>query len=225
MFRKLCFFFFATALFVSLNAVAARASTTVFFNDVTSDSYNTTSCFPLYGTSVMTEGPIAAASEFKSLAGGNVTDIGVMLDYHIYTGEFVVEVWNSSYSASFNHNAPSDLRWTSAEYTIPTTYHTGTLVNVSVSGLSLTKDQDYFLVVRASKPTSDIDWHQALNGATGWTYQYYKNGSTWEWQTYSTGGYLASFNVEGNTSVPIPCTVLLLGSGLLGIAGFRKRIK
>jgi hypothetical protein len=115
--------------------------------------------------------------------------------------------------------------WASTQYAVPSLYPNGTLMNVSVSSLTLTKDQDYFLVVRASDPNSDVDWHQALSGPTGLTYQYSQNGSTWSWQPWSTGGNLASFNVEGNTPVPVPCAALLFGSGLLGIAGFRKRIK
>lgn len=217
MFRKLSFLLFATALFVNLNAVAASA--TVLYNDVTSDSYVTGSVFPVYGTTLWPPGPVAAASEFTPTATGNVTDIGVLMDYRGYPGstnQFAVEVFNST------SNAPSSLLWTSSPttYTAPSNYTTGTLVDVSVSGLTLTAGQNYFLAVVASDPNSDMDWHQDLNGVTGLSYQLI--GGTW---SSLSSGNLGAFEVLDNTPTPIPAAAWLLGSGLMGLLGLRKKEK
>ena len=234
MFRKLSCLLFASAVFVGLNAAPAKAAPIVFFNDVTAES-STSSVNPVVGADYV--GPTSVASAFTSLAAGSVSDIDVIMNWRGLggtTGGFTIQVYDGSASTG-----PSTLLFTSSVYTATAVYgNPGTPIDVAVTGLTLTQGDNYFVAVSASDPNSDIDWDQSAvhtgtpGAATGYSYQYFPPGTpscapNCGWLSLSTGGYLGAFEVLGpdNTPSPVPepSSLLLLGTGLVGVVGALRR--
>jgi hypothetical protein len=76
---------------------------------------------------------------------------------------------------------------------------------------------------------SPVSSQVALEGSVWPHYTYGDNEQGWVVQNGNTGGqanlYVISFDAPAPAPVPEPATMLLLGSGLVGLVGFRKRFK
>lgn len=217
--KKLCFLFLTLALSICLGAPAANATPITFF-----DSLGTayTGSFSPYGSSV--GWPRAWAGQFSVSASGSVSEIDLEIakrfDSAGYSGAFTVEVWQSS-GTTFGSKL-----YTSSEQVASAVYPNSlvgfnpstALQPISVTGLNLTAGQSYFLVVRASQPTSDVVWYSS-SGTVGSSLQLLSDG----WSLYSTQAYEPAFKIVGQSAVPIPSAVLLFGSGLTGLGFLRRR--
>ena len=230
MFKKFYFLFLAIVASISLGVVAANAAPVTFFNSLGSTYTGT---YDMYGSAVANgTWPNAYAGGFTALSSGSVTEIDLEITSRFaagagYSGDFTVGV----YSNLANPPLFSSEQTASAVYTypVPAGYNPLTdLQSISVSGLNLTAGQSYFVVVTASESNSDIDWF-ASSSTIGTTEQLLGGGA---WSLYSTEADEPAFKIIGETlppppppSVPEPTTMLLLGFGLVGLAGVRRKFK
>jgi hypothetical protein len=231
MFKKFYFLFLTIVASIGLGVVAANAAQVTLFNSLGSTYTGT---YDMYGSGVANgTWPNAYAGGFTALSSGSVTEIDLEITSRFatgsgYLGDFTVGVYS---------NLANSPLYTSPELTANAVYPssllgynplTSSLQSISVSGLNLIGGQSYFVVVTASESLSDIDWF-ASSSTIGTTEQLLGGGA---WSLYSTEADEPAFKIIGNPpppppppSVPEPATMLLLGFGLVGLAGIRRKFK
>lgn len=156
-------------------------------------------------------GAILSAYANSDFSQYHISFTGVLNDY--YDNSYYNSSWWSGYSAME-----------------PVT------VNFEGNGLSLAAGT-YYMVLYASNYTQDITgWYTAetvnnTGGSVGsaWGYMYDSENGTGTWTVLENTNL--AFSIEGqttgtgNTTVPVPGTFLLLGSGLAGLIGVRRKVK
>ncbi len=136
-------------------------------------------------------------------AGTNEIDLWLMTDNNFEPGSII---------ESF-HLSNQMQNWAFSQQVSPL------LVN-SISNPLLESGERYWIVLSASERGSSIHWHGNAIEQIGPRALY--NGFYWDVATLS---YVkpAAFRVTGSP-VPVPGTILLIGSGIIGLVGIRRKL-
>jgi hypothetical protein len=226
MFKKSCFVMLAMAVSICLGVTAATAAPVTFADTITLQAATKyTGTFDMYGgTGYVHE--IAVA--FTPQNSGSVTEIDLEITRRFATGfspVFRLEVWQNVNDVPGGTMLYGSAQTANAVYPGSVTGFDPMTAFQSISGitgLDLTSGTSYFLVVAIAESTSDINWFRS-SSAFGSTLQYYNDA--WGFATTGTGANLPAFRIIGETAptgVPEPATMLLLGLGMIGLAGARR---
>lgn len=234
MFKKFSFLFLLAGFCICLSTVTASAD--IIYSDLGNPpTYdNTANGYGVLGSSyVIASGPSSWASEF--LAGGtgstvDVTQIDVTLVARFgasanIPANFQVFIWQDS------NGLPSG----SPIYTSPQLTATGVwqvtpgLVTVNnISGVTLNVGTKYFISASAYGSTDDLWWDPSSVPTTGLRILQSNLSTNNQWSLYSAAGaLLPGFDILGSapSAVPVPPSIWILGSGLLGLIGVRRKFK
>jgi hypothetical protein len=230
MFKKSCFLILAMAVSICLGVTVATAAPVIFSDNITVQNpdplHKYQGTYDMYGAAGYIH-EIAVA--FTPQNSGSVTEIDLEITRRFPAGAtqgtspvFRVEVWQNVNNLPGGTMLYGSAQTANAVYPGSVTGFDPLTAFQSISGvtgLDLTSGTSYFLVVGISEPTSDIDWF-ASSSVTGNALQYYNNA----WGSATTGGYLPAFKIIGETptTAPEPATMLLLGLGMVGLAGVRR---
>jgi hypothetical protein len=144
-----------------------------------------------------TDGTLPITDVFVNIYTDNAGSIGSLVDSEHITGSF-------SGTVTGNND-----------------YYTFRDYSVSLDNIFLTSGT-YWLALHVQPTQTDMHWTIPLWGSIGYGSLISVDGGL----NYSSYDYEHNFTLEGcSSAVPEPASMLLLGLGLFGIAGFRKRMK
>jgi hypothetical protein len=203
-----------TLIALSLATLPAMADT-VFNNFGNNFDYNCCVGGTLGGPNSPV-GWIIQANQFTAQAGGNVSEIDVAIGNVLGTNGATVSLWTD------NGSGIPGVQLGSWNVTNLPPFGTCCAIEsiTGISGVSVTLGQSYFLMASTPSDTWDA-WNWNSIGDTGLVDFTFDGGTTWN-QAFGATRYAFQI-LTGTTTTPEPGTLVMLGTGVLAMAGVIRR--
>jgi len=212
--KRLCLLTSVAVAVLCLASLPATADT-VFNNFGANFNYNCCVGGTLGGPNSPV-GWIIQANEFTALATGSVSEIDVAIGFVVGTNGATVSLWTD------NNGIPGAQLGTWDISNLPAF---GTCCAVStitgINGINVTTGTSYFLMASTPNDTWDA-WNWNSIGDVGLVDFSFDGGQNWQ-QAQGATRYAFQILSGGNTGVPEPGTLVMLGSGALAVAGVIRR--